>query len=172
MSVTLSEADRKTLNKGGPMSKKPILRDAETKDMGSMMHLIKKLIDHEAEISSIPLIEDKQQVIMETVARALVDPEQHAWVVEKSGRILGIFMVTKETRFTANARNPVCIFTNAYSQKTVLSFYEVHNQVKKWAKEKDCKAIQIVGLTENKKMQHLCEGFGYTKAAVIYEMEV
>ena len=154
---------------------KPMLRSAETKDMKSIIHLVEKLIDYELKISDIPIIDDlqkKSKIIMEMIARALVDPDKKVWVVDKSGRILGVFIVAKEERFTIEAHDPICIFSHAYNQKTVLSFYEIHNRVKEWAKEKNCKAIQMTGLIGNAKIQKLVENLGYTKKAIIYEMEV
>ncbi len=153
----------------------PILRDAETKDMKSIIYLTEKLIDCETEMSDIPIIEDVQErkkIVMEMIARSLVDPDHKVWVVEKSGRILGVFIAEKKTRFTIESRNPICVFSHAYSQKTVLSFYEIHNKVKNWAREQGCKAIQMTGLIGNTKIQKLVESLGYNKIAIIYEMEV
>lgn len=153
----------------------PVLRDAETKDMKSIIYLTEQLIDYESGISDIPIIEDLQErkkIVMEMIARALVGPEQKVWVVEKSGRILGVFMAEKVTRITIESRNPMCVFSHAYSKKTVLSFYEIHNKVKEWAKEKGCKAIQMTGLIKNLKIQKLVKSLGYNEVAITYEMEV
>ena len=153
----------------------PILREAETKDMKSIIYLTEKLVDHEVRISGIPVIEDlheRKKIVMEMIARSLTDPAQKVWVVEKSGRILGIFIAGIEERFTVEAHNPVCVFSHAYNQKTVLPIHEIHNRMKEWAREKGCKAIQMSGLIENIKIQELVEKLGYTKKAITYEMEV
>lgn len=155
---------------------KPVLRDAETKDMKSIIYLTERLIEHEMRLSRIPIIEDMQErkrIVMETIARALVDTEQHVWVVEKvPGRIVGVFIVGKEYQFTIESRNPVCNFYHAYSQKTVLSFYEIHNRVKEWARAKSCKAIKIIELIGNIRTQKLIELLGYTNTAMVWEMDI
>lgn len=151
---------------------KPILREAETKDMKSIMILLEKLVDFESGISDIPIIEDRKDIVMKIIAHALVDPDRNIWVVEKSGRILGVFIARKETRFGIEALNPVCVFSHAYNQKTVLSFYEINNKVRKWAKMKGCKSIQMIALIKNEKVQKIFEGLGYNKTAMIYELEL
>lgn len=157
------------------MKSEPILREAETKDMKSIIFLVGNLIDHEVNIADIPVIEDlpeRKRIVMEMVARALIDPDQNAWVVEKSGRILGIFIAVKEDRDTIEARNPMCVFTHAYNQKTVLPFHEIHNRVRTWAREKSCKGIQMTALSGNDKIQNLVKSLGYYETARTYEMEV
>ena len=154
---------------------KPMLRDAETKDMKSIIVLVEKLIDAETAMSDIPIIEDpeeRKQIVMKIIAHSLVDPDRNIWVVEKSGRILGVFIVRKETRFGIEARNPVCVISHGYSQKTVLPFYEINNKFKEWARGKGCKSMQMIGLIENTNVQKLFEGLGYKKAAIIYELEL
>ena len=154
---------------------KPLLREAETKDMKSVIVLVERLIDTEAEMSDILIVEDlveRKQVVMKIVAQALVDPDQNVWVVEKSGRILGVFIARKETRLTVEARNPVCVFSHAYSQKTVFPFHKIHNRIKEWANSVGCKSIQMTGLAQNVKIQKLFEGLGYNKVAITYTMEV
>lgn len=154
----------------------PILRDAETKDMKSIMFLMDRLIEHEVSLSDLPIIEDveaRKSIVMEMLARALVSSDQHVWVVDKSGRILGVFIAGKqEIPFTIQERNPVCVFSHGYNQKTVLSFFEIHNRVKEWAKEKGCKSIYMTALAGNTKVQRLFESLGYSKMSVAYEMEV
>ena len=52
---------QKQVNKWKHEMSEPILRDAETKDMKSIIHLVEKLIDYELKISDIPIIEDLQK---------------------------------------------------------------------------------------------------------------
>lgn len=148
---------------------KAILRDAETKDMKSIIYLLNKLIDYEANLTDIDIIEDKvkrNEIVTRKVAQALVDPNKKALVVEKSGRIHGVFIVGKHDLKGVEAKTPVCVFYHAYSHKTGLSIYEIHNRVKEWAKEKGCKVINMVGLTKNDKMYKLCKGLGYKEKPV------
>ena len=154
------------------MKTKAILREATTKDMKAITVLIEKLIAYEVVLSGLSVIEDKGIILMEIIARALIDTDQAVWVVEKSGRLLGVFIAAKEESLTIDSRNPVCVFSHGYNQKTVLSFYEIHNKVKEWAKEKGCKAIQMTGLIENTNVQKLFEKLGYTKKTITYELEV
>ena len=154
---------------------KPILRDAETKDMGNIITMMERLIAHEMKISDIPVIEEQERhaVVMQKIAEALTFPDQHVWVVEKSGRILGVFIVSKqEIPLSIQSRNPVCLFAHAYSQKTVLSFFEIHNRVKEWAREQGCKAIVMTALVGNERVQKLTESLGYAKTTVVYEMAI
>lgn len=154
---------------------KAILRDAETKDMKSIIYLMEQLIEYEMDGSDISLIEDleeRKKIVIDTVAASLVDPEQKVWVVEKSGRILGVFIIRKQSLFTVESRNPICVFSHGYSQKTVLSFYEIHNKVKKWAREKGCKAILMTALIGNKKVQKLFNDLGYEITSMNYELGV
>lgn len=158
------------------MKQKPILREAETKDMKSIIYLMEKLIEHELTMVDTPVIEDldeRKRIVMETVAQALVDPDKKIWVVDKSGRILGVFIVAKILMPLAIEKlNPICVFTHGYSQKTVISFYEIHNRVKQWAKEKGCKTIRVVQFVQNKKAQKILELLGYNKTSFNYELEV
>lgn len=155
---------------------KAILREAETKDMKSIIYLMEKLIEYELEIADTKVIEDLQErkrIIMETVAKALVNPDQKVWVVDKSGRILGAFIAEK--RFfplTIESNNPVCQFTHAYSQKTVISFHKIHNEIMKWAKEKGCKSIVTVCIAGNESANLLAQKFGYKQKSITHEKEI
>lgn len=155
---------------------KPILREAETKDMKSIIYLMEKLIEHELTIADIPVIKDldeRKRIVMETVAQALVDPDKKIWVVDKSGRILGAFIAEKRfSPLTIESNNPVCIFSHAYNQKTVIPFYEIHNRVKEWAKEKGCKIIAMTSLVGNISVQKLFEKLGYNQKSITYEIGV
>lgn len=155
---------------------KAILREAETKDMKSIIYLMEKLIEHELKMTDTPVIENLQErkrIVMETVAQALVNPDQKVWVVDKSGRILGVFIVEKRVLpLTIETRNPVCVFSHGYSQKTVISFYEIHNKVKEWAKGKDCKSIVMNSIFRNEKVQNLFKNLGYIQKSITFEMGV
>lgn len=154
---------------------KAILREAETRDMKSIIILIEKLINYEVSISNISIIDDiekRKDIIIEIIARSLIDTNKKVWVVDKSRRILGVFIVEKREYLTIEKNNPVCIFTHAYSQKTVLSFFEIHNKVKEWASNKGCNSIRMSALIRNTQIQKLVEKLGYNKQAIIYEMEI
>ena len=152
-----------------------IIRDATALDLGRMVKLVERLIQHEKGLGEKNIIDDiekRQNVLTEYLSDALFNFDNKILLVEKSGRILGIFILEIIERPPFHKHRRVCNIWVGYSKKSPVYIKRLFSMFESWAKEKDCDAISAGIITQNDRTRRLMKVLGYTETYTSFEKGV
>ena len=149
-----------------------ILRDATVKDLRAMISLMNKYLNN----IKIPLNEDPDMLrisVIEFIAESLADTNSKILVVDKSGRLIGLFIAKINYTMVMFKRNIVCEILVAYTNKSSVYVKKIMNEFTKWAKSKNCNALSAYVVASKEKLQKtLIEALGTEKTYIIYEKSI
>ena len=157
------------------MHKRAVIRDATALDLGRMVKLVEQLIAHEKTLGEsliIDDIEERQKVITTYLADALFSHDNKIILIEKSGRILGIFILEIIERPPFHKHSRICNIWVGYAKKSPVYIKRIFAIFEDWAKEKYCDAISANVLGSNERARKLMTVLGYKETYITFEKEV
>ena len=155
--------------------KKAIIREGTVPDLRRMVKLVEGLILKEKELGATDIVEDGvtlNKALTEYLANALFRNDAKILLIEKSGNIVGIFILEAEQRPPFNAHRRVCNIWIAYAKKNPIYIKRIFQAFDKWAKEKGCTIIKGGVLVKNERVQRLMKAMGYKETHITFEKEV
>ena len=155
--------------------KRAVVRDATALDLGRMVKLVEQLIVHEKNLGESLIIDDaaeRQSLLTAFLADALFDHDKKIVLIEKSGRILGIFILEVMERPPFHKHSRVCNIWVGYAKKSPIYIKRLDEIFKDWAKEKYCDALCASVMVQNERMRKLMKALGYTETHTTFEKEV
>jgi hypothetical protein len=151
------------------------LRDAKIHDIRSLVFLAEKLLQTEKEIGGLKIIPDKEvrhKILFDSIGRCLMSPNCKILVIEKSGRITGMFIMRIQDRIGIFQNDKFCDVWLAYSKKSPFFIRKIEANVIQWMKEKGVSLMRITVLTNNERVKQLLNKIGFTEKYCIFEKEV
>lgn len=140
-----------------------------------MVKLIEQLIVHEKDLGESMIIDDaaeRQTAVTTLLADALFDHDKKILLIEKSGRILGIFILEISELSPIHKYRRVCNIWIGYAKKSPVYIKKLTNMFEDWAKEKYCDVITAGIIVQNKRARKLMKALGYTETYTTFEKEV
>ena len=155
--------------------KRAIIRDATAMDLSRMVKLVEQLMDFEKSLGESQIIDDaeeRQRALTTTLADALFDHDKKIILIEKSGRILGIFILEIIERPAFHKNRRVCNIWVGYAKKNPVYIKKLTGMFDDWAREKSSDAICATAVVRNERMHRLMKVLGYTETHITFEKEV
>jgi hypothetical protein len=152
-----------------------IVRDATVHDLRRMVKLIERLIAYEDGLGGRGLLEDegeRKQVLTDYLAQALFRNDMKIILVEKSGNVLGIFILEIEIHPPFNKHTRVCNIWAGYAKRNPVYIKKITNMFEEWAREKGCTSMKTGVIVQNEKTQRLMRALGYSDKHITFEKEV
>lgn len=149
-----------------------ILREANTKDLRNAVNLYENLAGYESDLCGVPLKDNRRETMTETMAQMIASPDAMVLVADKSGRLVGFYVACIDHGpFDLFDQYPCCVIWLLYAKKGP-NILKVHNRIKEWAEERECKSIRVSTLLENERTLKLFEKLGYNKRHISLDKEV
>jgi len=153
-----------------------IIREAEIKDIRQCVTLTDKLVKFEENLCKAHILidnpDERHNGIVAMIGEALVNPDSRVLIVQKSGRIIALFIASIINKPTVFKHNRICNVWLGISQENC-PIEKVLSEFQEWGKEKGCNALSCHVLNGNKKVQRFCEnGYNANKIFNVYEKSI
>lgn len=157
------------------MASSAIIRDATALDMPRVIKLVEQLIAHEAKLGDTTISLDhptRRSMLTEKMAEVLFSPDYKIIVIEKSGRLLGLFICEIEERPPYYNWTRQCFIWIAYAKRNPIFIKRVLAVVAAWAKEKGCQGIIGRCIEQNERTHRLLKALKFKPHERTFTREV
>lgn len=147
------------------------IREATVPDMTAMASLIEELHRHESELGDNGVTSDKgarRKAVNEHLANAMFDHDSHILVIEKSGALVGIFVLEVEERSALYKKRRVCNVWVGFAMKNPIYIKKILRLITEWAREHRCESVVAHVMNKNERMQKLMVKIGFTESMKVY----
>ena len=155
--------------------KKAVIREATVPDLRRMVKLVERLIRIERDLGDNSVIEDGQTLnesLTEYLADALFSTDKKILLIEKSGNVLGIFVLEIEERSPVFTHRRVCNLWIMYAKKNPVFIKRIFEEMEAWARDNQCTFLKGGVIIGNKRVQKIVKILGYKETHITFEKEV
>lgn len=150
------------------------VRDATSFDLKGMLRLIENLVQYEEGLGNDQVVDGpvRGDALLTMLARALVNPDFKLLVIEKSGRLIALYILEVEVRSPLFRQPTVCNVWVGYSKKSPIFIKKLLGIAEEWAKSRGCNALKVSIYPKNDRVRKLLEILGFQNTQIVYEKEV